>query len=127
MEITEEQLHNFIYNPKNYTQCGTAEDVYFIYHKGKCYRDNRFANHLFICHKYKIKEDNCTKLIWHEGSCEYGIENLKLSPVYDYDKPILSKQDLDVIEKEVKWITHIKSEKNWKQILEEDNEKTSKM
>lgn len=125
LDINEQQLHNFIYNPKNYTQCGTDDEVYFIYYKGKCYTDNRFACHLYLCHKYNIKEDDCTKLIWHKGSCEYGIENLKLSPVYDFNKPILSKQDLDVIEREIKLMNNTKSEKSWKQKLEESDGKKS--
>lgn len=120
LEINKEQLHNFVYNPKNYVQAGTDDEVYFIYYNGKCYRDNRFANHLFICHNYKIKEDKCVKLIWRKGSCEYGIKNLKLSPVYDFNKPMLSKQDLDIIETEIEFITRNKSYKSWKQVLEEE-------
>lgn len=126
LEITDEQLHNFIYNPKNYMQEGSNEDVYIIYHKHKCYMDHKFANHLYLCHKYNVNEDDCIKLIWSKGGMEYGIPNLKLSPVYDLDKPILSKQDLDIIEKQIKYIDDIKSRKSWKQKLESTNNEKSK-
>ena len=128
LEITDEQLHNFIYNPKNYMQEGSNEDVYIIYHKHKCYMDHKFANHLYLCHKYNVNEDDCIKLIWSKGGMEYGIPNLKLSPVYDLDKPVLSKQDLDIIEKQIKYIDDIKSRKSWKQKLENiNNEKSKKL
>ena len=47
-------------------------------------------------------------------------------PVYDLDKPILSKQDLDIIEKQIKYINDIKSRKSWKQKLENTNNEKSK-
>lgn len=66
------------------------------------------------------------ELICSKGGMEYGIPNLKLSPVYDLDKPILSKQDLDIIEKQIKYIDDIKSRKSWKQKLENTNNEKSK-
>ena len=104
LDITEEQLKDFINNPKYVRK--TKNDIYMIYYKGKLYKDI-IPNHIYICHKHNIKEDECVKLIYHKGACEYGIKNLQLSPVYTWDKPLLSKQDLDKIEDDLKYLNNV--------------------
>lgn len=103
IEISEKDMHNFIWHVKNDRKLVTfRQKENFCYYNGQIYEG---GTHAFICAKYQLNEDKCLKLIWNKNSgCEYGIEHLELSPVYQtVATPFIpTKQDLDIIEKACK-------------------------
>ena len=89
-DITKEDLYSYLgTSPK------TVDEVNFVYFRGKIYSDS--TSHTTICYINKLNEDECVKLIYCKDGRDYGIDNLKLSSTHIY-QPILSKQDLDIIE-----------------------------